>query len=234
MGLNTTSTMGSSKSFGLARGKNKVLTQYTFPAGTSTWTAPAGVTSLTSAVGKGSDGTADVWSTMFNVGAIVQAATDCGYPVHGSTLDYSTPFSEAQNVLNTVNTITTNSNGEFVTFVRLYLYYWCPSSSNWRKGSLSTSQTLRRIGTSTLSGNMPSTGTVPTPPSVAQERVANNIQQLQAGYDGSATTGFSLTFPGGTTVVTTATNTTFNNVTVTPGTTYTITNNGSLTINYFV
>jgi hypothetical protein len=48
---------------------------------------------------------------------------------------------------------------------------------------------------------------------------------------GASTTGFSLTFPGGTGGA--PGTTTFNNVTVTPGNTYTISNNGALTIQYY-
>jgi hypothetical protein len=233
MPLISTSTMGASGGFGLAKGRALVLTTFNFPAGTSTWTAPAGVTSLTSAVGKGSNGTAESWSTFFNIGTTVQAVTDCSYPVHGATLDYSTPYAEAQSILNTVNAITTNSAGEFLNFVRMYVYYWCPTTSNWRKGTLSYSNYVRRIGTSTLSGNMPSSGTVPTPPGTPQERHASNVQFRNDGFFGSDTTGFSLTFPGGTPSVPTAANTTFNSVAVTPGTTYTIVNNGTMTIQYF-
>jgi hypothetical protein len=53
------------------------------------------------------------------------------------------------------------------------------------------------------------------------------------GSNGNPTTGFGLTFPGGTIASPTAPTTTFNNVTVVPGTTYTIDNRQSLVITYF-
>lgn len=51
-------------------------------------------------------------------------------------------------------------------------------------------------------------------------------------YNGADTTAFGYTFPGGIEVP--ASTFTYNNVPVTPGTTYTIVNNGSVTITYYV
>jgi hypothetical protein len=60
------------------------------------------------------------------------------------------------------------------------------------------------------------------------------MEFYDTGANGVATTGFGLTFPGGTTITPAAPTTTFTNVAVIPGTTYTISNSGSLTITYYV
>jgi hypothetical protein len=250
MGLNTTSTMGSSKSFGLARGKNKVLTQYTFPAGTSTWTAPAGVTSLTSAVGKGSNGTADSWTSGssppydFSPTDLITITSfnTAGSGQNAPFLDWSTVYSLATTEF---SKFTAGGSGDRTV------------SWNYKTGTLynnnqystiitNSSPSRRFRGTAVLSGVAGNQlQAIPTSGSVTYTTVSayngawggwkvTGLEYFNAGASGSATTGFSLTFPGGTASVPTATNTTFNSVAVTPGTTYTITNNGSLTINYFV
>ncbi len=227
--------MGASGGFGLAKGRALVLTTFNFPAGTSTWTAPAGVTSLTSAVGKGSNGTADSWNTFGNIGTFVFGGNSgCGYPLlYGSTLDYSVPYAQADGILTTCQGFTTSASGETVTFVRNYTYSYCSTTSQWRYLENTEVRTVRRVGTCLLTGAMPSSGTANVSTANAQ-RTVTQIQLLTAGASGTATTGFSLTFPGGTPSVPTATDSTFNNVAVTPGTTYTIVNNGTMTIQYFV
>lgn len=233
MPLISTGTMGSNKSFGFSRGKPKVLTTYTFPAGSSTWTAPAGVTSLTSAVGKGSNGTPQGWVTS-NSRSRVAGALCSSVPVYGASLTYDEVYNEALNLASFFNN-NISLSGTTINMTSSVFFYWCSTNSNWRRFT-STLGTLtwRRVGTCSVSTTAPTTGTVPTTGNIFANYSILNLQFSDGPYAGTATTGFSLTFPGGSTSVTTATDTTFNNVTVSPGTTYTITNNGSLTITYFV
>ena len=233
MPLLTTSTINSAQGYGLFRGPSGTLTTYTFPSGTSTWTAPSGVTNLVSAAGYGSDGFAGSWSTFNSLGAVVPSTTDCAGTTYGASLDYSVPYGQAQTIQTTAQGWTTDPAGQLVSLTRTFVYYWCPASSVWKTQSISFFGDVRRIGTVSLVGTMPSSGTVPTPPASQQEAFCNNIEFLNSPFDGSATTGFGLTFPGGTIAVPVPSTTTFNNVAVIPGTTYTIVNNGSLIITYY-
>lgn len=231
MPLISTGTMGSNKSFGFSRGKPKVLTTYTFPGGTSTWTAPAGVTSLTSAVGKGANGQAAYWLN-YDVLVMIGVYQQCLGTSIGSTLPWSTLNSEMNSQISAVNNITTSSSGGTYGPFTSRVYNWCSGTSTWGTyTSTFGSRLYRRTGTFTnpYSGNA---GNVPTSTNNNLYGTGGTVETFISATTGSSTTGFSLTFPGGTGGI--ATNTTFNNVTVSPGTTYTITNNGSLTITYYV
>ena len=229
MPLISTGTMGSNKSFGFSRGKPKVLTTYTFPAGSSTWTAPAGVTSLTSAIGKGSNGTPDQWiGQNFFVQSRRAGTTGTG----SATLSAATITSEINTIESTINSMTASSSGAFFSGVYYIQWNFRATSGVWVRTTITAAGTYRRSGSAFTYRNHPTTGDMST--TTAYLSRIEGAQVLQAGSSGTATTGFSLTFPGGTVSVPTAVDTSFNNVTVSPGTTYTITNNGSLTITYFV
>lgn len=237
MGLNTTSTMASNKSFGFSRGKKRVLTTYNFPFGTSTWTAPAGVTSLASAIGKGSDGGADTWnSTLFRTLAIYNSGIQyyCGNPSVGSTLPYSTYNSYWQSIYNQCNGITTSSSGQYYgSLTNAYAFFYCSAAGQWVVRTDAQPGGIYRK--TTLSGSAPpSSGDVPITDGYARYDNIFGIQQYSAGYNGTATTGFGFNFPGGTSTSPVAVNTSYFNVAVSPGTTYTINNNGSLTIEYYI
>jgi hypothetical protein len=227
------------RGFGLF-GRQRVLTTFTFPAGTSTWTAPGGVTSLVSAVGKGSDGVSDytysgsiLWSTG-GVTALPLTEINSSVP-H----DWSEWYSPAQSAVTTMNT------GSGVSTIALRYFSYnnfriYADGINYRQYAVSDTgaQTFDYVkGSASLSPyNWPSSGTI-IPAAVNNPVISILFTGFGYGYSGSATSGFALSFSaggysGGT--GTPASNTTYNNVSVIPGTTYTIVNNGALTITYFV
>lgn len=215
------------RNFGMGSGKQLVV--YTFPVGSSTWTAPAGVTLLVSGVGSGSDGTAGTWgaSAYGQFGTYGETSTGSNGSVSWSTI-YSA-------VVNNTNSINAGGSGERTVT-------W--SESIWGIG---TNGQLTRIyggsypgltvrGTATIltwSGSPKTSGTVTYPGAYNNDIWATYVEALSGGSNGSATTGFGQSWPGGTSSVPTAPVTTINNITVTPGTTYTIQNNKSLVITYF-
>lgn len=237
MGLNTTSTMASSKSFGFSRGKKRLLTTYSFPSGTSTWTAPAGVTSLASAVGRGSNGGADTWNSVaFRTLATYNSGIQyyCSNPSVGSTLPYSTYNSYWQSIYSQCDGITTSSSGQYYgSLTNGYAFFYCSAAGQWVvRTDAQPGGTYRKT---TLSGSAPpSSGDVPITDGFARYDYIYGIQKYSAGYNGTATTGFGLNFPGGTSTSPIAVDTSYFSIAVSPGTTYTINNNGSLTIEYYI
>lgn len=244
MPLTSTRGAASSRGFGLF-GRQKVLTTVTFPAGTSTWTAPSGVALLTTAVGKGADGTSDY------------GYTASGNSVYNDTFGYSqtiSPYLQWSNVayyaLNFQSTINAAGSGP-VTLTTWSTAYVIESDNTWNsipngyvsggkstyQGSILTSIIWVR-GSASLyfTGNGATSGNVVYGTPNTNNGGVGLLATIQ-GYAGAATTGFGNTFPGGTYTSPTgnpAPTTTFNNVAVTPGTTYTIVNNNSLTITYYI
>lgn len=204
----------------------------TFTSNT-TWVAPANVSNLLVLTGEGQDGTAAYWSALNNVGAAVNALTACGNPSYGPSLDYSVPYGQAQSIQTTASGWTTSSSGQFVSFTRVYVYYWCPSASEWQVSGITFTGTVRRTGTVSLVGNMPSSGTVPTPPATQQTATCTNLEVYNDATNGAPTTGFGYTFAGGSGGP--ATPVTYNNVPITPGATYNlvIPAGGSISIEYY-
>ena len=209
-----------------------VLRTTTFTSNT-TWVAPLTTNNLITAVGEGADGTAPYWSALNSVGGFVYANSYCdgSLPVYGSSLDYSVPYGEAQALQTYASGWSTVSQS--VSFTRLNVYYWCPTSSQWIYQPLTFFGTVRRVGTVGISGNMPTSGTVPTPPgSPSREAFLTNIEFYTGPGTGNPSTGFGKSFPGGTDGP--ATPTTYNNVSVTPGASYSIVvpSGGFITITY--
>lgn len=208
----------------------RVITQ-TFTSNT-TWVAPPNVANLLVLTGKGQDGTPGSWSTLNNVGASVSPISNCTEPVYGASLDYSVPYGQAQSIQSIVSGWTTDPAGQFVSFIRLYVYYWCAATSNWRATTILFEGTVRRIGTVNLVGGMPTSGTVSTPPS-GDTALCDNLEFSIGSTTGASTTGFGFTFAGG--VGGPATPVTYNNVSVTPGVSYNlvIPSGGSIVIQYY-
>lgn len=202
----------SAKAFGFTA----ALKIYVFPSGTSTWTAPIGVTKLQTAVGKGQDG--NYWTPNQPSLYFVQAglSTLAGY---------------------TSTTIEATAQAQYDLFPST------PAAGavvvNWTSTYLDTSFTQTSITNTyrVASGQVKakifngSWGSSYTTPYTGLNKVYSMDNIEIQNPNGAATTGFSLTFPGGTAAP--ATLTTFTNVSITPGATYTIVNNGSLTITYY-
>ena len=198
----------------------------------ATWVAPAVTNNIVTLVGQGAAGNAAFWSTFNNVGATVQAITDCSFSVYGASLDYSVPYGQAQSIQTIVSGWTTSPSGQSVSFTRVYVYYWCPGTSNWRVSAITFSGNVRRLGTVSLVGSMPTSGAVPTPPGSQQNALCDNLEFETAATTGASTTAFGYTFLGGTGGA--ATPVTYSNVAVTPLVSYSIVvpAGGSVSITY--
>lgn len=205
----------------------------TFPAGTSSWTAPTNL--ITTAVGKGANGTADVWSTPLSV---LQQCFQTG-GTGSTTRDWATLYS---NSLSAISSLNSGGSGERTAPSGIAQRFYAINSSSFDTGGGAdytgyfNGKTIR--GTAVLS----SQNSPPTSGQVLYSQLSSgstgwaiggSLEQLTPGTTGASTTAFSLTFPGGTPTTPTASDTTFTNVAVTPGATYTIVNNQSLTITYF-
>lgn len=241
MPLLATRGAASVQGFGLF-GRVKVLTTYTFPVGTSTWTAPSGVNLLASAVGKGADGTSDTYYVMS------YSWVNSFYPGTGGPqpayLQWGNITADTFSFINTINAAGSGPV-TLTTWGTQYAVYsdntWDSVPAGYVSGGVSTYKfsILTDIVWVRGSASYFTTGSGATTGNVLYANGVGNLlgtADIQ-GAAGASTTGFSLTFPGGTYTSPTgnpAPTTTFNNVSVTPGTTYTIVNNGALTITYYV
>lgn len=187
----------------------------TFTSST-TWTAPAGVTNLISAEGKGSDDTEGSWTSYF-VNIFVGPSCSSGSQL-GSTLPWSTVIAQMDSMVSAANQVTTNSAGATgYSGIWNYSYLWCGSQNQWLLGSVfsqNPGETWRRVGT--LTNPITGTGNVPTSTYTNYSASGGVLEKFSAGSAGTSATGFGRTFPGG------ASPTTFTNVTVTPGQSYTL------------
>jgi hypothetical protein len=229
---------GSIGGFGSLR--SRVLTTYTFPSGTSTWTAPAGVTKIVSATGKGSDGTSDSWGPLSSGAsylgyALANYPFDPGYSQTSKTIgDAYTATAALYNTL--ASTVTaTSPPGNFVS--DRPFYEWFPG---WPTPNWTCEERLTSFGSGTFyrGGSLSMTnGFTPgdtTPLSFLNSSLyayINGLYVLTPGASGYQTQGFGQNWSGGA-AGSPATLVTINNITVSPGTTYTVYNNGSLTIRF--
>lgn len=229
MPLTTTFATLSARGFGLF-GRQKVLTTVTFPGGTTTWTAPFGVTSLVSLVGKGQDGAGGYYyNTEFanqTYNLIKIGGTSLTNPpppptIADSCVDEIVAFINSYSGLQYIG-------GE--TFSPTMSVYQSIFDSTWFYQSYgSTSPSSGWNGGGWVVGGTGSYSNTATSPNIS---IQINYQTYSFPYTGANTTAFGYTFPGG--VEAPASTFTYNNVPVTPGSTYTIVNNGSVTITYYV
>jgi hypothetical protein len=231
---------GAVRSFGFA--KARALTTYTFPAGTSTWTAPAGVTNIVSGVGKGSDGTSDTW------GDIPSGANYLGYTIAGYPYDpgYPTTTKTAGDAYTAINTngnnilsvvTATSPPGNYLS--NWPFYEWFPGwPTSWTcEENISTFGGGYYYRNTTPSIVNPFTPGSTNPLAYEPSRDAHltGLYRNTPGMAGMLTIGFGKTWAGGDYtggVGYPAPTTTVSNIAVSPGTTYTIYNRGSLTISY--
>jgi hypothetical protein len=228
------------RGFGLF-GRQRVLTTFTFPAGTSTWTAPGGVTSLVSAVGKGSDGVSDyttggggpIWRVYFgNSGVNLSGGSAPPAPI-----SYDTIYSNMMSVVNNIN----NATGIIAYNHTAFGFIRIAFDNKWSELIYPNVGYGGQIvaGSATYSWALPTSGALTWSAGYANQQFNADVSYTFyiSGSSGSNTTGFALSFSGGGYsggTGTPASNTTYNNVSVIPGTTYTIVNNGALTITYYV
>lgn len=223
MPLTTTFATLSARGFGLF-GKQKVLTTVTFPGGTSTWTAPPGVNSIASGVGKGSDGgdgyfyegsfyytffAAPSGNSYVNPPPAPTVNDSCGAAI----VSYINGYSGLQYI------------GD-VAFYPTIFFFVSIFDGTYTNPQLNTTYPYLWDGGGWIVGG--------TASQVQSSSFAWGVtyQAYSFPYNGVATTAFGYSWPGG--VVAPAPTTTYTNIPVTPGTTYTIVNNGALTITYYV
>jgi len=222
----------------LTGSKPTTLQTYTFPGGTSTWTAPTGVTLITTASGYGAAGDPGGWSPPGNNKLL--ASVNLNVDPAASNSNASSPLvGDLYNVLTSLLSSYNSSTGQ--RSVQENFIYWYSTGvygGLWSGPSGGPSATDLIDGTCYITGNSGGYS--------LSDKIANTVNSgggtfqwriyAPSYYDypttGASTTGFSLTFPGGTGG--SPGTTTFNNVSVTPGTTYTIVNNGALTIQYYI
>ena len=201
----------------------------TLPLGSSNWVAPSGVTLITSAVGKGSDGTAGSWS----FGAYGQFGNFGGATNGASgTVNWSTIYNAAVSNTNSLNA--SGSGQRTVTWAENIWVIGPNGQLQTNTGGTHPNLTVRGTATTqSWSGSPLTSGTVTYPGLYGGNYWATVIEAFGGGSNGAATTAFGQSFPGGTSTTPVAPTTTFTNITVTPGTSYPIVNNQSLVITYY-
>lgn len=236
----------SARGFGLFSTNAPIATlkTYTFPAGTSTFTVPAGTTSLVSVTGKGADGSSSGSMGVGSLGNIVTTTSGSGSST--STQDWSNIWAIANSIV-AIGSGGTSSSYKYTGSYTYFYVFHVDSGTNYFSTVASASHDLYCYGTPTVSVSYgaPLSGLVTADyiNSIGGTSVISiytpNI--ISGGGSGADTTGFGLTFSGGGSSGTfpyitgypAPGPTTYNNVAVTPGATYTIVNSNSLTITYY-
>jgi hypothetical protein len=209
--------MFSAKNFILA-GSAIQLKTTTFPASTtSSWTTPADVTNLVVLSGKGQDSYASTWT--YNVDASSSFfSTDTGWT------DYASLYAHFQSRLATINAGAPSTRS--VTDVGTYFIEFKTSTNTLWAAQNGSGATV--YGTATLVWNLPTSGAITTSINGTGSGV-NSYISVPNYETGTASTAFGQTFPGGSSGGP-ASLTTFNNVAVTPSTSYSIVNNANSTV----
>jgi hypothetical protein len=214
-----------------ARGEGfQVAESYTFPPGTSTWTAPSGTSSLISITGIGSSGTSDGYSkgvvAEIDVLPVIATGLNTPPPVPWSVVNNEIP------VLISGFSFTGPTAAHYITLT------FEVGTDGSVSGISSTGAAIKCYGQAYVDGptnSIPTSGYIPSSGAYGHAYIfVPNL--LTTGHAGSATVGFGFTFPGGAYISGVgypAGSLTMTNVPVTPGQTYTVTNNGSLTISYY-
>ena len=204
-----------------------VLTTVTFPGGTSTWTAPATVSSIQTGVGKGADGSAGYFTTA-SVTTFIQTTTSSGFVWPNSPPIPTVNDTCGPAILSYINGLSpTLQNIAGLSFSPCREIDYDTVSNTWRETFLIPATTYTADW---FSGGWVVGGTA-TLGQITGASYGVSYQSYVFPFTGAATTAFGYTWPGG--VQAPAPTTTFNNIPVTPGATYTIVNNGSLTIQFY-
>jgi len=211
----------SSRGFG-EFGTTLTLTTVTFTSSTS-WTAPAGVTNLTTVSGRGSNGQPDYWSPS-GVSRTSIFINNWGNLSHAPYATYADVYNEAVSIANYINSFGTGPRTvSNIPYFKQWLVSlnsspvdkWDTNSSANYTEYVNGAAYVDTYGNPT-SGNIVSSG-------VVDFKAYDVIVDINVtGAAGTASTGFSQTFPGGAASGGTAPITVFNNVSVSPGTSYSI------------
>lgn len=195
----------------------------------TTWVAPPGVTSILSLTGQGQNGYAAYWQSISNIGL-----EPPGYMLPWQFADVPDEtglnsgdvegFAQSQWDLFPANP------GAGTVNISWECRRYSPSitSSFYGPYDVRATSTKTKVGNGWGSVYPPDTGTRPV-----YEINYSQMEYYTPQFDGANTTGFGYTFAGG--VGGPATPTTYTNVPVTPGTTYTVnsTGDGYITIIYY-
>jgi hypothetical protein len=232
---------GFATSDGFKNYHKKVLTTYTFPSGTSTFTTPRNVTNLTTVVGKGADGVSDSIGS-FGLQFILFGRG--GSYVNQPYADYSLLWNDANAYYTTLSSYIGKSVPSNLQLVVTDMEV--SSDDTWQYNHFTIGSAGALLGGATITNVLLNDIRNPTPHSgnitsadiyrYGYEGWYVVPEWYNFGGSGDSTTGFNKTFAGGGYSGSTgypASPTTFNDVAVTPNTIYTITNNGSLTIQYY-
>lgn len=223
----------------LAGAKGTTPTTATFTAN-GTWVAPAGVSSVAVASGKGGPGVSDGLGT---VQTCYFAAIQTGTQPNAPFAQWSTPYNSYLATLGAFSGRTYPSYG-FSGYTGLDVTY-VDTSNRWSRiaigsdltGTLLTGYSTSVIGSPLTSGNV----------TYANAGIISgwiiDVQGYSRGSVGPSSTALGLTFPGGAytgaypnAVGAPATTTTFTDVAVTPGASYSIVvpSGGEVTLQYNV
>lgn len=213
-------------------GKTKTVLLYSTP-GTYTWTAPAGVSSVTKLIGRGGSGySTSGWTDVTSSSGYLIGGIYTNYTPAGETLTFvasSITYEEVMAFSDTLipqwNAITTNTNGAYYSNLIAWYYTYTTVSgvTGWyRWPGTNYGGFYRRIATAGSTGTLNSaTGTIPTTGNVYRANSITNIQQpVTTNFTGGNSTALGYSFTG--TADTNPTTTTYTNIPVTPGTNYTI------------
>lgn len=224
-----TRSAGSARGYGLTGNPTIYRVQQTLQS--TTWTAPAGVTSLLSVTGKGQDGYAAYWRNIY-----LLDLQPPGYILPYWLADVPDPNNTDSSVVEAFAQSQYDlfpSNPGDGTFTMSWECRRYVDTSTYISSSYGPYD-IRCSGTKAKTGNGWGSTYPPDPGFRPIYQITGNLEYYIPQFNGANTTGFGYTFAGG--VGAAATPVTYNNVPVTPGTTYTInsTGDGYITIIYYL
>lgn len=207
------------------QGSTVSVTTQTFYSST-TWVAPAGVTSISTLVGKGQDGTSGGYSSdlvgQVRVAVFVTPGSYDPPPPDwsniGGSLDWSAPYGNEQSFLSDLNSGAPSVRSKTYYFC-FYQYYGTPYNA-WYTTGVRPNIGVTIQGYATANSTPPSSGVIPISSNIFNSYLIS-ADTYHPGSAGSSTTGFGYTFAGGA-ADTAATPVTYNNVAVTPGASYSL------------
>lgn len=207
----------SAKGFGLTNGALN-LTTVTFTSN-GTWVAPTGVFIVPTLTGRGQDGSSQPVIVAPNYGAIRTGGTFT-YPAYA---DWGGIYGTAVDVRNTISSYIGILGPS--SYLELYQILVSVSNSSWEESTaqygdlsgvyITGVSSLSTIGNAATSGNI-----VGSSLAVGLNAWTFAIYAATPSFVGASSTALGQTFPGGNN--TTAPTLTFNNIAVTPGTSYPI------------
>lgn len=185
----------------------------------TTWVAPPGVTSILSLTGKGQDGVPAYWDSILNLPS--------GPPTYMNAAEFAdvpNPDSESSAVVEAFaqaqwDLFPDNPSAGTVNISWENQRFGSPGTQTFGPYDIRATSTKTKVGNGWGSVYPPDPGFRPT-----YSINGSSMQYYVGQFDGANTTGFGYTFAGG--VGAPATPTTYTNVPVTPGTTYTINSAG--------